>query len=691
MNYRGLIGSLIGLVGIITGIFFAVRGLHRRGEEPEVTAVERTLEECRFPLLKAVPSDAAVILSLDGSREAAWQLTDSASVIPVLLSGRNAAISPKFLRKVASERMAVSLHDAGGLTPLLIIDSAEADSARVASMLSLADTVGLSYKYLPERGLLLVSPSNTLLGSSERHLEGGISVLDNRELLSATAALPEGNAIFLSNAAAPRIIRTVLSGGYLPYASFLSKVAVWMGFSLPERSAGRTEGVATTFGNTCYQSIFASMTPGEFKFREVIPAEARSVVALATDDIARYCALRRKWLDTGARLSAYKEANSAAKKSLGKPADQYMEELGLREAASALLPTGERLLALRYQNRPADGKEPKVYKAAYALSMLFGEMFRPQGDTLWSVVHGDWKFIGSREALARVGEKPLKGVAAASELLVDRGVFTLYNAGNNPSEVVSAAYSDPLRRRFRGAPLVASSLTAEPSAEGVRYVIRYMGVQQAPQPVARPSVTSADAAAAEPSAAAPVMTEYPVRHFQTGEMEVFFQGADHSLGLRDGSGKVLWTVPFDKPLAGRVKEIDYYGNGKIQYLFAAGTRLHVIDRQGRFVPSYSVDLGKEVLTGPDVYAFSEGEYDLMVLHTDNTLSLYTLEGAHRRGWKDISPRETVTGMPELLTVDDKPYWRVPLLSGDRYYRFEGGSALSRSKARKIEKRIRTKN
>ena len=683
MNYRGLIFSLIGLVGVILGIVFAVRGLRRKDEAPQVNTPERAVEDCHFPLLRAVPSDAAVILSFDGGRDAAWYLTDSASVFPTLLGEKAPKARLRFLRAASDRKMAVSLHDAGSLVPLYVVDVAEADSASLARLSAQADTAGIRTALYPQEGILLASSSETLLGTSGRHLSGEISILSNRELLAATAAIPYGNAVFLSHAASPRIIRTLLSREYAAYAPFLSKAAVWTGLTLPGKGKTESEGYSVAYDNTFYQSIFAGMTPGEFRFREILPAEALSVMAIATEKPSHYLALRRRWVDACGRLGAFKESCSGARKTLGKPADDYINEFSLREAASALLPSGERVAALRYDKKLPDGRDLKAYGAGYALEMLFGESFRPQGDTLWSTVRGDWKLIGTRSALTVVSEgTPLKTVAAATDLIPASGAFVLYNAGNVPAQVLADAFSVFARKRFSAFPRVASSLSATPSDGGVRYAIRYKGVQNAPQRIAKP----ASGGAADPAPAvesAPSAVEYPVRNFQTGKTDIFFQNPDNGIGLRDPSGRTLWTASFNLPICGRVSEIDYYGTGKIQYLFAAGSRLYVIDRLGRFLPSFDVDLGKEILAGPDVYGFSDDTYDLMILFADNTLSLCSLEGTRYPGWKDISPRETIQGLPELQTVGDAQYWKVTLSGGEKYYRFGGGSPLSDRKARKL--------
>jgi hypothetical protein len=140
-----------------------------------------------------------------------------------------------------------------------------------------------------------------------------------------------------------------------------------------------------------------------------------------------------------------------------------------------------------------------------------------------------------------------------------------------------------------------------------------------------------------------------------------------------------------------VETIDYYANGRLQFLFAAGSKLYLIDRLGRFVTGFPADLGKEVLLGPDVYDFTGAHgYRAMVLHKDNTLSLYNLHGQKAENWTDIRPDAAVKGLPEYVDGGDgRHYWVVPTAAGPCVYDFGGGEPLPKKQAAKILKRTKT--
>ena len=67
---------------------------------------------------------------------------------------------------------------------------------------------------------------------------------------------------------------------------------------------------------------------------------------------------------------------------------------------------------------------------------------------------------------------------------------------------------------------------------------------------------------------------------------------------------------------------------------SAQISIYVIDRLGRYVSGFPIELGKEITLGPDVYDFSGArKYNIMVLHEDNTIQMYNLKGKKPESWK----------------------------------------------------------
>lgn len=92
---------------------------------------------------------------------------------------------------------------------------------------------------------------------------------------------------------------------------------------------------------------------------------------------------------------------------------------------------------------------------------------------------------------------------------------------------------------------------------------------------------------------------FKVRNCATGKDNLIRQNRDNSLELVDENGRSLWRIPFPGKLCGMVGQVDYYNNGKIQFLMAAGDKVHLIDRLGREVSGFPRQLPENAVVGPD--------------------------------------------------------------------------------------------
>ena len=92
---------------------------------------------------------------------------------------------------------------------------------------------------------------------------------------------------------------------------------------------------------------------------------------------------------------------------------------------------------------------------------------------------------------------------------------------------------------------------------------------------------------------------------------------------------------------------------------------------------FPVDLGKEILLGPDVYDFSGNrKYNVMILHKDNTIEMYNLQGRRPPQWKTITSSETIKGLPERIRVSGSTYWVVRTSIQTLIFSFYGGEPLT---------------
>ena len=328
------------------------------------------------------------------------------------------------------------------------------------------------------------------------------------------------------------------------------------------------------------------------------------------------------------------------------------------------------------------GYNPEVHEFAFPghVAAVFGEYFNLNDESHFTYVDG-WLITGSRAAVeefqsGRAGEYTLSQYmadAGKDDLIAREGtVLAAYLNLGADAGTLNKILNEPVAGILKGlskdveyAPMVMTSYKkrGKVATDILAYNLSMERVK-APE-FERDTVV--------------VIPEGPfrVKNSGTGRMNLFYQNSSGAICLKEEDGKGIWGVPFGKPLCGTAHTVDYYANGKLQILFGSGSSVYLIDRLGRFVTGFPVDLGKEILLGPDVYDFNGAKaYNIMVLHKDKTIEMYNLKGQKPASWKGIALQETIKGLPERIEVGGRTYWIVRTSKQTLIYPFTGGEPLT---------------
>ncbi|MBR1405440.1 MAG: hypothetical protein IJ578_00700 [Bacteroidales bacterium] len=712
MNKKTLIACIVLLVlllaGIATAVVFLYSGSGSNAEKP----APRASAQQQYPLLGAVPSDAAMLMCFSNMEDGVRLFSDTTKIFGTLVEGAAKRGFRPFIDRLVSGRfrslehapMTVSLHYSGDLVPLLVLSAPSDTTADVENLLAAADSARMSSRFLSS--VLLVSPSETLVKTAVRHLDGGLSILDKDGFPEALESLGGDDALFFSNVYAGKLFSAWLNRPYSQTSEFFSSLAQWSAFSLP--SAGnpvKMKAAAVHGSSTAY--FFHVPTTGETKAASVLPASTFFAVDLPVSDMGAWTEAYRKYLDANKKLGRYKSGNNNFQKSLGLTAEQWAQRLDIKEVAKAVVLDGEvrrPLLYIRPGKADADlilrgtglatFKEYKDAVLPFAWkgmpSLLFGGLFNLPDDSMFTWKDG-WMVIGDEKAVGAV----VAGTLPSQDLrsfLSDYGLDgRLQERGLSVYVSMTSAVADEVFR-----PEVAAAwkhtlagTALEPAVLNLSDASGQLTVDRAKARTRR----TGKAGVAEVAAEVPVDIAVPqgpfkVRNSGTGKDNTFSQAPNLALQLRDENGKTLWSLPFKSTLCGYVEGIDYYANGKIQFLFAAGSKLYLVDRLGRMVSGFPAELGKEVLLGPGVYDFTGAHgYTAMILHKDNTIGMYDLHGKVREGWLGISPETQITALPQLVTAEGKKYWVIRTAGQPVVYGFYGGEPVGKGESRKVLKTL----
>ena len=671
------IAALVLLGGIITALVMLYGG-NGGSREPRASRAEVA------DMLQAVPEDASLVMCTSSIGRLSELLLDSTKVYDaVLCDARSKAFLefaealPQTCRPARDERCVVSLHYGGNLVPLMVLDAAHIRETEELDAAASAYSLEAECVSLGSRRYYLVSTSESVLSSAVRHLAEGGSILDDKSFAECLAGLSGKDLILWSGVHSGKLLGTYCQRPYQKYSSAIRTAAAWCGAGIVSNSSRHAllSGLWSLdgSGSGSLLSLLESNRRSAVQAGKVLPVGTVSAVDIPLADVKAYHRRYLKYLDANNRLSAYKSASAELRRSVGKSPEEWLDMLSPKELVNARWRNaeGEMVSAnfLRSSKlRRFDTSAPYKY-SSYA-SLCFGELFALEDESVCARM-GSWLVSGSAPAVEDALACFKEGDNIAS-LYPDTQCGALLYADLGIC-AVDEIFRQPLAGAVKRSLLGAATQTAAVTVDGS---VLSLAVDRSTGSVRR----SGAAPGAQVYSIDVPEGPWEVTNFATGKKNKLYQNSHLSICLQDENGKDVWGVPFKDRICGMVEEIDYYGNGKLQFLFAAGSKLYLMDRLSRTVKDFPADLGREVLLGPSVYDFTGAHgYTVMVLHKDNTLAMYNLHGKSPAEWQDIAPEEMIVGLPELARTKAGRFWLVPTVSGRLVYPFYGGEVVKDKK------------
>lgn len=138
--------------------------------------------------------------------------------------------------------------------------------------------------------------------------------------------------------------------------------------------------------------------------------------------------------------------------------------------------------------------------------------------------------------------------------------------------------------------------------------------------------------------------------------EILIQDSLNDLSLVSMEGDVLWKVPVGDPITSDIQQIDYFNNGKLQYIFTTRDVLHIIDRLGNYVQPYPLHL-----PGKDIQYLSIVDYDrskryrFLIAERNGKLWMYDKSGNNLEGWTPRDVGRTLVTAPRHHRIKGKDF------------------------------------
>src|SRR5690606_23019372 len=115
--------------------------------------------------------------------------------------------------------------------------------------------------------------------------------------------------------------------------------------------------------------------------------------------------------------------------------------------------------------------------------------------------------------------------------------------------------------------------------------------------------------------------QFVLNHY-TKKKEIVVQDVENNLYLISTGGKVLWKKKLDSKIRGEITQVDLYRNGRLQLAFTTGSKLMIVDRNGKDVSPFPMDF-KGTITQPlSVFDYSKTKDYRFVVVLDKQVRMY---------------------------------------------------------------------
>ncbi|MCC6371986.1 MAG: hypothetical protein IT236_13360, partial [Bacteroidia bacterium] len=175
----------------------------------------------------------------------------------------------------------------------------------------------------------------------------------------------------------------------------------------------------------------------------------------------------------------------------------------------------------------------------------------------------------------------------------------------------------------------------------------------------------------------------------TSENEIVVQDAANTLYLVSAKGTVLWKKNLEEKILSEIYRVDVFGNHKFQFLFNTKNHIHLLDRNGKYVKGYPINLPAEATSHMSLIQYindkdktnpDEKDLRLFIACADKAIYNYNIHGEAPEGFIPVKTEHEVNLPVQYIKVGKSDYL-VALDKEGKIYTF----------SRKGEGRIGLKN
>lgn len=147
-----------------------------------------------------------------------------------------------------------------------------------------------------------------------------------------------------------------------------------------------------------------------------------------------------------------------------------------------------------------------------------------------------------------------------------------------------------------------------------------------------------------------------VTNHLTKDKEIIVQDEKANLYLLSSAGRILWKKNIGQRINSEIFQVDIMKNGRLQYMFSTASAIHLLDRNGAYLPKYPVKLKLPSTNGMALIDFDGNrDYKIMIACSDNKVYGYDKGGNPIKGWNFGPASGPITQHVQSFKIQTKDY------------------------------------
>ena len=545
-------------------------------------------------------------------------------------------------------------------------------------------------------GLILLSSSEALLSESISQLNVGKSLKNDdvfRKAVDVAGQNVEAN-VFINYSNAPAYLQKVLKPTLLHQEKLIADFASWTELDLNLNDNGFTLNgfTYTTDSLNQFLNLFLDQEPKSIDFPDYLPSNTASFIFFGISDLISFSADYREFLSVHGRLAKMESKLDSIEKKYGVDLEQNVlswmgkaygvciteprsssfseDTYWIFEARSAEL--AKKLLSdlsitvskkndLEIFKETISGIEFGQLKMGEDLIGLIGDGYQDFGSPFYMVIENYVVFGTSKEAMEQYIQYLQADRTLAKELSFSRfienlsssfNVFTYHHLAR--SENILQSY---LNREAMGVlsrnknalgkfEALGTQITSTGSSFYSNIFLRYDPEWEASEESSWKGQLDVEGHT----------TPKFVKNHVSNEYEVIVQDKKNQLYLFNLVGKQLFKRELPEPIESEIVQIDRYKNENLQYVFNTKNFIFMIDRNGKDVKGFPVELKSQAETVLSLVEYDNNrDYRLLITCKNKRIYNYEVDGTGVKGWRHNRAGDPTIHPFKHLFVKGKDY------------------------------------